>query len=109
MPRCPRNRLRLKGDVGMAWTLAISALNALVAAFLGRVLNWRRPGLLPCVSRAGLMAREGDRLRCASGEYDYRMRLLRQREDVHGVAAARRVRLGSQAHTEGRDRAATSR
>ena len=36
-------------------------------------------------------------------------KLLRQREDVHGVAAAGRVRLGSQAHTEGSDRAATSR
>src|SRR5712691_10055987 len=36
-------------------------------------------------------------------------KLLRQREDVHGVAAAGRVRFGSQAHTEGSDRAATSR
>ena len=35
--------------------------------------------------------------------------LLRQREDVHGVAAAGRVRLRSQAYTEGSDRAATSR
>ena len=36
-------------------------------------------------------------------------KLLRQREDVHGVAAARRVRLGSQAHTQGSNRAATRR
>src|SRR5712692_6632890 len=36
-------------------------------------------------------------------------KLLRQREDVHGVAAAGRVRLRSQAYTEGSDRAATSR
>src|SRR6266852_277212 len=36
-------------------------------------------------------------------------KLLRQREDVNGVAAAGRVRLRSQAHTKGRDRAATSR
>ncbi len=36
-------------------------------------------------------------------------KLLRQREDVHGVAAAGRVRLGREAHTEGSDRAATSR
>jgi hypothetical protein len=35
-------------------------------------------------------------------------KLVRQREDVHGVAAAGRVRLGSQADTEGSDRAATS-
>ena len=35
--------------------------------------------------------------------------LLRQREDVHGVAATGRVRLRSQAYTEGSDRAATSR
>jgi hypothetical protein len=36
-------------------------------------------------------------------------KLLRQREDVHGVAAAGRVRLRSQSYTEGSDRAATSR
>jgi hypothetical protein len=36
-------------------------------------------------------------------------KLFRQREDVYGVAAAGRVRLGSQADTEGSDRAATSR
>src|SRR5439155_25737173 len=36
-------------------------------------------------------------------------KLLRQSEDVHGVAAAGRVRLGSQAGAEGSDRAAAGR
>jgi hypothetical protein len=38
-----------------------------------------------------------------------RSKLLREREDVYGVAAAGRIGLGSQVHSDGRERAATSR